>query len=248
MDDANPFTEDGRYDRSWTILTVSKSVQGMLFQQRSKHGCYAVSMNPEYPYFRELFADFLQYETDHNRKVILGSDRKLSLRFTTHYRETTVRPSDPRFLVHSTTLAAYEHIRNDGMLKSLARLRAEGQSVHPIGLAPLGEPDDYLDYIMFGGGLAPELVVNSRLCGAVNYHPDTPYTPQARLYFDGHKMVRDGLITRSVASMAYGGMPLADYLLDTVFAHSVPLPAGDTCWTPLSFSKTADAFMHKRFG
>ncbi len=39
MNDVNPFTPDGSYDRHWTILTIDKSVQGMLLQQRSLYGC-----------------------------------------------------------------------------------------------------------------------------------------------------------------------------------------------------------------
>ncbi len=248
MNDANPFTEDGGYDRSWTILTIDTSVKGMLFQQRTRHGCYAVSMTPAYIYFPELFADFIQYETDHGRKIILVSETIMSLDFMTHYKETSIRPSDARFLVHSTMLPNYQKIILDGMLKSLTRLISEGVSIDPIGLEPLGEPDDYLDHIMFSrGGVAPELVVNSRLYGRVNYDPNAHYTPQARLYFNGYKMISDGLIVRSVAPMAYGSVSLEKYLVRTVTAKDVALPDGDTCWTPYTFSKAADELMERVF-
>lgn len=249
MNDANPFTRDGSYDRSWTILTIDNNVKGMLLQQRSRHGCYAVSMTPGYAFFNELFADFIQYETDHDRKIILVSESKLSLNFKTHYKEASIRPSDSRFLIHSTTLSNYEKILLDGLLKSPNQLKIESFSIQPIGLEPLGEPNDYLDHVMFAnGGVAPELVVNSRLCGGVSYDPHVPYMPQARLYFDGYKMVLNGLIVRNVASMVFGSVSLKSYLVKTVTSGDLTLPDGDSYWTPLSFSKAADEFMNKYIG
>ena len=248
MDHPNPFTSDGRYDRSWTILTIDESVQGSLFQQRSPHGCYAVSMTPSYPFFSTLFADFIQYEMDHGRDIILVSQKAMNLHFVTHYREASVRPSDPRWLIHSTTLESYKKIVADNRLKSPNRLKTEGVMVHPIGLEPLGEPDDYLDHIMFAtGGVGPELVVNSRLCGSVNYDPLAPYTPQVRLYFDGHKMVLDGIIVRNVASMVFGSVSLEKYLVKPITADDLRVPCGDSFWTPLSFSKAADDYIQHFF-
>lgn len=248
MNDDNPFTHDGKYDRSWTILAIDENVQGMLFQQRSNHGCYVVSMTPTYAFFKELLADFIQYETDHGRRIILISKDDMSLEFKTHYKETALCTSDSRFLIHSTTLSSYEKILSDGLLKSPNRLKREGYSVNPIGLEPLGEPDDYLDHIMFaGGGVAPEIVVNSRLCGGVNYDPHAQYKPQARLYFDGHRMVLDGLIVRNVASMVFDSVPLKPYMLKAVFAGDLQLPVGDAGWTPSSFFKCADDYMKNCF-
>ena len=245
INNANPFTNDGNYDRTWTILAVDNRVEGMLFQKRSRLGCYAVSISPSYAFFNELLADFIQYELDHDRKIILVSECDMNLNFKTHYKEARVRLSDPRFLIHSTTLPNYEKIIADGSLKSANRLRAEGFPVHPIGFEPLGEPDDYLDHIMFAnGGAAPELVVNSRLCGGANYNLHVPYTPQARLYFNGHKMVQNGIIVRNVASMVLDSVPLKDYLVKTITANDLALPYGNSFWTPFSFAKSADEFMN----
>ncbi|MCL1965160.1 MAG: hypothetical protein FWF69_08895 [Firmicutes bacterium] len=237
MNDDNPFTHDGKYDRTWTILSIDENVQGMLFQQRSEHGCYSVSMTPQYAFFNELFADFIQYETDHSRKIILISKDDVNLAFKTHYKDSSIRPSDSRFLIHSTTLPTYEKILSDGLLKSPNRLKKEGYSVHPIGLEPLGEPDDYLDHIMFANdGVAPELVVNSRLRGRVNCDQHALYLPQARLYLDGHKMVSDGLIVRNVASMVFDNLPLKPYLLKTVTADDFTIPDSSAGWTPYRIS------------
>jgi len=94
-----------------------------------------------------------------------------------------------------------------------------------------------------GGGVAPEIVVNSRLCGSINYDPHAPYTPQARLYFDGHKMVSDGLIVRNVASMVFDSIPLEPYLLKAVLAEDLKVPDSEAGWTPLSFARCADDYM-----
>ena len=247
-DDTNPFTPDGRYDRSWTILAVDESVEGMLLQRRSAHGCYAVFMTPQYAFFDELFADFIQYEVAHGRKVILVSDKVPDLAFKTRYKEAVVRVSDPRFLVHGTTISAYERICADGLLKSHNRLQSEGIFVCPIGFAALGEPDDYLDHIMFsGGGVAPELVVHSRAFGRPSYDMHAPYVPQVRLYFDGHKVVRDGLMVRCVAPMVFDSLPLEGYLIKAVVASDLRLPEGESCWTPLSFSAAADVYVEGLF-
>lgn len=246
--DPNPYAPDGSYDRTWTILTIDPALQHMVLQQRSPHGCYAVSMLPSDPHFDTRFADFIQYETDHGRKILLVSPQPMCLDFQTHYREAAVRPSDPRLLVHSTTLPTYAKIRADGCLKSPTRLRADGLPVHPVGLAALGEPEDYLDHIMLAdGGVAPEIVVNSRLCAALNYDANAPYTPQARLYFDGHRMAADGILVRNLAAMVQDTLPLAPYLIKTVMAGDIPLPAGAEYWTPHTFSQAADAYMRGQY-
>lgn len=251
-EDGNPFTPDGSYDRTWTILIIDAHTQWEQVQGKSPYGCYTVILSPRHPLFTVRLADFLQYEIAHGRKVLLACEEALSLRFTTHYRETTVRPSDPPLLVHSTLLETYANIVRDGCLKSHRRLQMEGFAVQPIGLAPLGEPEDYLDYIMFAAGrLAPEHVVAARLTGKIACDPEMPYAPQARLYFDGHRLVRDGLITRDLTSKVHDRVPLVPYLVCVVTADDVPLPAGDTAWTPRAFSQAADAHvksLHPRFG
>jgi hypothetical protein len=244
-DNENPFTPDGRYGRSWTILKIDSYFEGVLYQQCTCHGCYEVTISPQYSYFYELIADFIQYESEYNRKILLVAERDINLEFSTNYKERIIRPSDPRYLIHSTTLARYEKIVADGLLKSPNRLKNEGCPVKSIGLKPLCEPEDYLDYIMFAkGGVAPELVVNSHLCGIVNYDPFAQYTPQVRLYFDGYKMVTDGLIVRNVTSMAYDNVPLR-YLVKAVTADDLKLPDGDANWTPFAFSEAADIYMRQ---
>ena len=241
--DLNPFTSDGSYDRSWSVFIADPSVQGMLFQRKSPFGCYVMAVTPTYAHFQDLMSDILHYETAHDRKVIFVGDQSL-LNGLRPIPKTLIRPYDSPYMVHSTLLSSYEQIKKDGFLKSLSRLTQEGLAVHPIGLAPLGEPVDYLDYIMFAdGGLAPEIVVNSRLRGSPYYSINEPYQPQARMYFDAHKMTRDGIVTRNVCRMVLDSVSLERYLIRTVTAADLQLAEGQSFWTPLTFTQAADKLM-----
>ena len=250
----NPFVEDGAYDRGWTIVTLKafpEAKNGIsLMQKKTPDGIYHLILNRNMPHFDTLTADILQYETSYGRKVLLASDRPVDdttgwvAAFTTHFRETVVRDSDPRYLVHSTPLPIYVQIQRDGMLKCSSRLRREGVAVSPIGFAALGEPDDYLDHIMFaGGGVAPEIVVNSHLCGVENYDVDVAYVPQARMYFDAHRIIRDGLFVRDAGYKVHDHLPLAPYLVHTVKADDLVLPESHVYWTPALFARQADAYV-----
>jgi len=244
----NPFTDDGSYDRTWSLFIVDETVQGMIFSGKSPFGCYCIRATPKYKYFNELMADVLQYETDNGRKVIFvtdGEENKYLDNITTTYNDSIIRKSDPRFLVHSTMMTTYDKIVGEGLLKSPNRLRKEGYIIHAIGLEPLGEPDNYLDYVMFAdGGIAPEFVINSRLCGYVNCDPNAKYIPQARMYFDCYKIIHDGIIVRDVGRKVYDNVPLSKYLIKTVFQSDVNLPDSQDYWTPLSFSSEADKQMN----
>jgi len=161
-----------------------------------------------------------------------------------------LRSYDPPILIHSTTLAAYEKIMRDGQLKSTSLLRKEGSAQRAVGFLPLGEPPDYLDYVMFGNGVACEVVVNSHLHGKPCFDLHAPYEPQARMYFDAHKIIKDGLAVRDGTHIfkVYEALPLEGYLLRTVFAGDVALPSGEKNWTPLLFSEAADALFDREMG
>ena len=251
ISDANPFTGDGSYDRTWTIFIVDENIRDMMFTGKSPYGCYCISVTPRYKFFMELMADILQYETENGRKVLFVSDglaHTLIDKVNTYYKSNIIRESDAKLFVHSTLLSTYAKIMRDGMLKSPNRLKSEGYNIHAIGLEPLGEPDDYLDYVMFArAGIAPELVINSRLCGGINCDINAPYIPQARMYFDGHKMIRDGIVVRDIGRKVYDHVPIDKYLLKTVFAADLILPDGNDHWTPLSFSTEADKYMEEYF-
>ena len=79
------------------------------------------------------------------------------------------------------------------MLKSWNVLHAENSITEdrPIG-SLLGDPADFSDYIMFGGGVTGEVVVRAKETGKITMDLNSPYMSGARMYFDAKKMAEDG--------------------------------------------------------
>lgn len=201
-------------------------------------------------------ADFLRYETSHGRDVIVSFppdidaaeiiNRALK---TTPGRET-VRPNDPRWWVHSTTRENWVKIRECGELRSFSRMRREKGSPGGIGLFSFGEPADYADYVMLGSalGIGPEHVVSSQQKGFLITEEDTPYTPGVRLYFDGHRIIRDGLAVSDGLHLVKvrDHLPLEPYLTAAVIVSDVDLAGDVQTWTPWTFLNASNVwFMEK---
>jgi len=232
-----------------SMLKIDKKVQGSTMG-KGPGGRFFLGLNPEHKNFAYFVADFIRYENAHGRKVRFrprNFDPSEALNSVPD-SGSVLRPSDPRYVIHSTTLEAYEKIIQDGQLKSTSQLRKEGKVQQAIGFLPLGEPLDYLDHVMFGGfgGPGGEVVVNSHLRGKPCFDPNVPYEPQARMYFDAHKIIKDGLAVRDGTHMlkVYGALPLEGYLLRTVFAGDVTLPIGADHWTPTLFTEAANALFY----
>jgi len=228
-----------------SLFKADPSITGHLMG-KSPCGCYRLVVNPGSADFSERLSDFIAYENAHGRQVMIDAPG-LDVGGLPG-PAAGLRPSDPRYAVHSTLLSSHEKILRDGHLKSPARLAAEGAPVRAIGLSPLGEPADYLEYVMLapvdGWGSGSEIVVSSRLRGEVCYDPGVAYTPQARMFFDAHRIIADGLAVRDGvhALKVHGALPLEPYLLLTVFAGDVALPPGQPHWTPSLFTAQANAY------
>jgi len=241
----------------YSLLKLDEKMRGFTCG-KGPWGCYSITLNPNAEDFAYHVADFIRYENAHGRKVRFKprkfdpSDALKSVPDS----GSVLRPDDPKFVVHSTTLKAYEKILKDGQLKSTAQLRKEGAAQHAIGFLPLGEPPDYLDYVMFAGfdryGAASscEIVVNSHLHGKPCFDTDVPYQPQARMYFDARKIIADCLAVRDGTHTlkVYGTLPLEGYLLRAIFATDVALPDGAEHWTPALFTEAANALFYHEMG
>ena len=112
------------------------------------------------------------------------------------HNEKSLRDYEPKILVHSTSMENWIQIQKDGMLKSWNRLNITNKE--PIG-KQLGDPVHFSDYIMFGGGVSGEIVVNSKQSGKIVMDIDAEYRTGARLYFDAEKIAKDGLLVRDGA-------------------------------------------------
>lgn len=233
----------------YSLFKTDLNIPGFMMG-KSPCGCYAITVNPKVDDFADRLFDFITYEKSYNRRVLIYSpDFDAQPILNNHKLQIgNIRSNDPQYAVHSTLLTYYEQIMKDGCLKSTASPRKEGVERKAIGFAPLGEPQDYLEYVMFapvdGWGSGSEMVINSHFRGEACFDPEAPYTPQARMYFDARKIIADGLAVRDGVHFlkVYDMLSLSDYLLLTVFVENVKLPVGKEYWTPTSFTAAANEY------
>jgi hypothetical protein len=195
-------------------------------------------------------ADFLRYENSYGRQVILAFPPDIAAdefvrRALGHVPNVTrIRPDDPRWLVHSTSVQAWERIKACGELRSLARLRREGIDARGVGSAEFREPDDYAESVMFSrhDHIAAEHVVASQAVGRVITEEDTPYQPGVRLYFDAHRFIRDRLAVRDGLHVlkVHDHLPLGPYLLAAIGVSEVDRSGEVSVWTPRTFLNKAN--------
>ncbi len=236
----NPIT-NFPYNDSWVVFILTDSKDYNMFIG-SENGCtYTVKFsrfaNEDWHF---ALCDFIGYNEAKGKNIILVLKavelEEARKTYTGHsYNETTLRESEPKFLVHSTTLESYKAIQKDGMLKSFNKLNLQGE---PIG-AKLGDPNDFSDYIMFSdGGVTGEIIVNSKQKGKIIMDINDEYIPGARLYFDAEKIANDGLLIRDGCHLKVKNeLPLIPYLIFTATAESVVI---DKISTPKEFSEKAD--------
>lgn len=245
-EDPNPFTADGAYGPQWSCFRIRDDDDGWAVNRRWENGLYAFVVGRRWP--RELaadLADYIRYECMYGRRCIVSLPGEVdgeafverALAETLEW--SVVRPKDPKWLVHSTPVANWQAIRACGELRSLARLCREGLSLPGVGFAAFDEPKDYADYVMLTkpGVMAPEFVVASQQTGTIITQPDTPYVPGARLFFDGHRMIRDGLVVRDGRHEAkvLDHLPLDPYLIASVTPADLDPEGRVAVWTPKTF-------------
>jgi hypothetical protein len=248
-EDPNPFTADGSYGPGWSCFRIREETDSRGWNGRGTNGLFAYVVGRGWK--RNLaadLADFIRYESIYGRQCIISVPADMGCTFVERALAETpdwsvVRPDDPKWLVHSTTVQGWAAIQACGELRAQARLRREGVVMPNLGGDWLGEPADYADYIILAtaGAMAPEFVVASRNANRLHTEPDTPYTPGARLFFDGHQMIRDGLIVRDGlhGAKVYDHLPLDPYLVAAVTSHDLDPEGEVTAWTPKSFCLAA---------
>lgn len=195
--------------------------------------------------------DFVSFHTAMNKNMLLvmteREQAEMERSYIGHVYNEPLRDYEPKVLVHSTTRENWQQIRCDGMLKSWNRLKKEKilREEQPIGSC-LGDPIDFSDYIMFGGGVHCEIVVLSRQKGKITMNPQEEYEPGARLYFDFERIAADGLLVRDGAHMKVREvLPLEPYLLWAATMETMGMPGKKS--TPEQFSKVADAMFEEKF-
>jgi hypothetical protein len=252
--DPNPFTEDGRHGAAWTCFCLDPDVPPLGVSGCGPNGLFVFRIASGAADVRARLADFLRYENARGRSPIVacldGSDVDawVGAALTQTPEPHLVRPSDPLWVVHSTTLEAWRRIQAEGVLKC-GRLVAEAPR---LGQTALGEPPDYDDYIILGDAevVYPECVVASQQGGRIVVEPDADYSPGARLYLDNHRIIREGLGVRDGLHLmkVLGRLPLHSFLTAALTVRDLDLPPGRTGWTPNTFFRAANEEFRRRIG
>lgn len=243
--DVNPIT-GYEYDNSWIILMLTDSFD---YQQMCgcSNGCaYTIKVScNQYKNWKMAVGDFINFCKVNKKNAILvmcEADLKAVKKYYAghSYNEPLLRENEPTVLVHSTTMNSWEQIKRDGMLKSWNILKIEKviDEEQPIGIK-LGDPMDFSDYIMFGGGVTGEIVVNSKQQGKIVMDTNAEYHTGARLYFDAKRMAQDGLLVRDGCHLKVKDrLPLEPYLIWVATWETIGLASQLS--SPKIFAEQAD--------
>ncbi len=241
----NPITGH-EYDNSWRIFMLTDSPD---YQQMCGSGndcAYTIKTSRnQCKNWRMSVGDFIGFSEANEKNAILVMSeadlKSVKNHYEGHrYNEPFLRKNEPSVLVHSTPMNSWEQIKCDGMLKSWNKLKTEKAIAEdqPIGIQ-LGDPTDFSDYIMFGDGVAGEIVVNSKQQGRIVMDTDARYLTGARLYFDAKRMAHDGLLVRDGCHLKVKDtLPLKPYLVWIATWETIGLSSQVS--TPKIFAEQAD--------
>ncbi len=247
----NPYT--GRpYSEDWVYIELVETANYYLFNGGNAF-VFKVSISKNCPDWQFRLLDFIEYEQEEGKRIIIKiteddfSEAKKAYAGHCH-TDNFLRKSEGKYFVHSTTAENYKNIVKDGCLKSWNILKAEGKikEKKPIGVL-LGDHSNYSDYIMLSdGGVAGEIVVNSKNCSKIVMDTNAPYSPGARLYFDAEKIAENGILIRDgVHYKVKNILPLKDFLLWTATPESIGFLGKRI--TPRQFADLSDNIFNKQF-
>ena len=257
-DQPNPFAADGTYGPRWSCFHLTGADDDWIRNGCEPSGLHVAAFGRRCEEVEQRLSDFLHYETAHGRNVIVSGPLDISAEVLVNralalpLSPTAIRSADPRWVVHSTTLEAWTAIQSCGALCSFARLRGSGKPERALGEVLLGDPPDYTEYVAFGRteAIGSEFVVACRQAGKMLSGPDTQYEPGVRLYFDAHRILRDGLAVRDGLHTlkVHGCLPLQPYLVLKVAADDLPPLAAGEQWTTSMFLQRANEAFERRAG
>lgn len=237
----NPITK-GEYDSSWLVLVLASDIDSAMIVGANNCCTYTIKINKHlHDDWKMAIGDYIGYCGANNLNGILAITEDEYSEVQTYYdghsyNETILRAYETPILVHSTSMENWYQIQKDGMLKSWNKLNISEKE--PIG-KQLGDPVHFSDYIMFGGGVSGEIVVNSKQSGKIVMDIDAEYKTGARLYFDAEKIAKDGLLVRDGAHMKVKDILLLEpYLICAATWDKVGLESQVS--TPRVFAKRAD--------
>lgn len=217
----NPVTNKP-YDDSWIIWRLTDAKNYKLKVGSTNGYAYTIQYSRQAKGWEMSVCDCIGFNGHQDKNLILViSEEELKharQKYEGHsFNERILRPDEQCYSVHSTSLENWEHIQNDGCLKSWNILKTENSITEerPIGRL-LGDPREFSNYIMFGKNVAGELVVSSKQQGKICMDENANYMTGARLYFNMKRIVEDGLTVRDGAHLKVKDtLPLSPYLIWT---------------------------------
>lgn len=242
----NPIT-NCEYDSSWLILALFPNMDTPMIVGANNSCAYTIKISKQlHDDWKMAVGDFIGYCNANNLNGIVAITKdeynEVQKYYVGHsYNETILRDYEKPILVHSTSMDSWHQIQKDGMLKSWNKLNTFEKE--PIG-KQLGDPVHFSDYIMFGGGVSGEIVVNSKQSGKIVMDIDAEYKTGARLYFDAGEIAKDGLLVRDGAHIKVKDyLPLEPYLIWTSTWDKVGLE--NQLSTPRIFAELSDKEFEK---
>lgn len=237
----NPITKR-EYDSSWLVLVLASDIDVAMIVGANNGCAYIIKINKQlHDDWKMAVGDFIGYCDANNLNGIVAITQdeynEVQSCYVGHsYNENALRDYETLILVHSTSMENWHQIQKDGMLKSWNKLSISEKE--PVG-KHLGDPVHFSDYIMFGGGVSGEIVVNSKQSGKIIMDINAEYKTGARLYFDANKIAKDGLLVRDGAHVKVKDcLPLEPYLIWTATWDKVGLESQIS--TPKIFAKMSD--------
>ena len=245
----NPFSEDGKYDENWVFLKLAMTDDYIL--KTSTDTIFGLAVSRYISSWFYYLGDFIEYNRAHNRNIIFFGTRVILNTAFKRYKghsnlDKSLRDHEPETLVHSISPANYKHIMESGYIKSWNMLKSENQVASdqtPIGKA-LGDPVDFSDYVMFGVGVMPEVIVSSKQKGYICMDENAKYEPGVRFYFDTSKLAESGILLRDGAHLKVMDKISIDMCSFKIKATDIDF--GNMELTPRNFANLADkAFMER---
>lgn len=239
---ANPFSTDGYYNDNWVFLRLIKTDEYNLMTGADKVFGLTISTNCDHWHFSMM--DFINYQKIYNRNIIMIVDKTKYQEAVERYQGHSIvdrfaRIFEPEVFVHSTTYDSYKNILKDGYIKSWNILKEQKyiNEDKPIGHC-LGDPSDFSDYVMLGGGVSPEIVISSKQKGYICMDTECEYEPGARFYFNTKTLAENGLLVRDGAHYKIKDMLSLEYC--EIVVTKDDLQNADSIITPKYFAQFAD--------
>lgn len=237
-----------------SFLYLVSNEKFMSFTGKNVDGHFHIKLNTSlHDYWKEATCDFIQYTLKKGQKPIIIGPEPLLLEALTVYDHCfnsnhRLRHYEPSVFIHSTEMASWKKIQQDGYLFSWQYLKNQHKidEGSPIGHL-LGDPEEFSAYIMLGHGLnmGGEYVIQAKQEGRILCEDDRIYQSGVRLYLDGEKLARDGKLVRDGAHYkVFEKIELKKYLLHVVEPSLFEVGA---TFTPKSYAEQANLHYHNHY-